>query len=200
MTEKIKDTGTVNTCTGTAYIHLATGFEEIEALTCADWLRRAGVDAKLVSVTGEKTVLGVHDILIQADILFEDADYDSCEMIILPGGMPGAVNLEAHPGLALQIQAFAKAGKLLAAICAAPLALATHGALEGKEATIYPGMEDRLNGAGATGENVTVCGNVITGAGPDVASEFALKLIEVLRGKEVRDRVASDILYDRRAR
>ena len=192
MTEKKTDN------TKTADIHLAPGFEEIEALTCADWLRRAGIDAKLVSVTGKREVLGVHSILVQADILFEDADYDSCEMIILPGGMPGATNLEAHSGLALQIQAFAKAGKLLAAICAAPLALATHGALEGKEATIYPGMEDRLRGARATGDNVTVCGNVITGAGPDVASEFALKLIEVLEGKEARDSVAADILFDRR--
>lgn len=180
------------------YIHLAEGFEEIEALTCADWLRRADIDAKLVSVTGNRAVTGVHGIVVQSDILFEEADYDSCEMIILPGGMPGAANLEAHKGLAEQIKAFAKAGRLLAAICAAPLVFATHGVLQGKAATIYPGMEDRLRGAKATGENVTICGNVITGAGPDVASEFALKLIEVLAGKAVRDSVAADILFDRR--
>ncbi|MGN0702134.1 MAG: DJ-1 family glyoxalase III [Lentihominibacter sp.] len=182
----------------TVYIHLAPGFEEIEALTCADWLRRAGIDAKLVSVTGERTVTGVHDIVVQADLLFEEAEYDRCEMIILPGGMPGAVNLEAHEGLGTQIKDFAKAGKLLAAICAAPLVFAAHGVLEGKEATIYPGMEDRLRGAVATGENVTVCGNVITGAGPDVASEFALTLIDVLKGEDAKAAVAEDILFNRR--
>lgn len=182
----------------TVYIHLATGFEEIEALTCADWLRRADIDAKLVSMTREKTVVGVHDISVNADLLFEEADYENCDMIVLPGGLPGATNLEDHAQLAEEIKKFAKAGKWLAAICAAPLVFATHGVLEGKKATIYPGMEDHLKGAEPSFENVTIDGNVITGLGPDVASEFALTLIEVLKGKAVREQVAEGILFDRR--
>ncbi len=179
------------------FIHLAEGYEEVEALTCVDVLRRAGVEAKTVSVTGNLLVRGAHGINIEADILFEDADYDACEMIVLPGGLPGATNLRDHAGLTEQVKAFAKAGKPLAAICAAPLALAAHGALEGKEATIYPGMESNLAGANPTGGTVTVDGNVITGMGPALAMEFALALVEFLKGEETKKEVATGLLYDR---
>ncbi|MDO4176488.1 MAG: DJ-1/PfpI family protein [Bacillota bacterium] len=181
------------------YVHLATGYEEVEALTCVDVLRRAGVDAKMVSVTGELAVRGAHDIDIMADLLFEDADYSSCEMIVLPGGMPGAANLRDHAGLTEKIKEFEAEGRKLAAICAAPLALAAHGALDGKAATIYPGLEDEhLKNAKASHANVTKDGNVITGIGPAIAMEFALALAEELKGKEVRDQVASGLLFDRR--
>ncbi len=179
------------------FIHLAEGYEEVEALTCVDVLRRAGVEAKMVSVTGNLLVRGAHGINMEADLLFEDADYDACEMIVLPGGMPGATNLRDHEGLKSQIEAFAKAGKSLAAICAAPLALAAHGALEGKNATIYPGMESYLAGATPTGGTVTVDGNVITGMGPALAMEFALALVEHLKGEETKKEVATGLLYDR---
>ena len=178
------------------FIHLAEGFEEVEALTAVDVLRRAGVDAKTVSVTGNKMVTGTHGIPVEADLLFEEADYGSCEMIVLPGGLPGATNLGSHAGLTDQIKAFAAAGKKVAAICAAPMVLSQCGILEGKEATIYPGMEEELAGAKATGANVTVCGNIITGKGPALAMEFALQLLEALKGREVRDKVASDMLYE----
>ena len=178
-------------------IHLAEGYEEVEALTCVDVLRRAGVDAKMVSVTGDLLVRGAHGINIEADVLFEEADYDACEMIVLPGGMPGATNLRDHAGLTARIEAFAKAGKPLAAICAAPLALAAHGALTGKNATIYPGMESYLAGANPTGGTVTVDGNVITGMGPALAMEFALALVEFLKGAETKKEVATGLLYDR---
>ena len=102
------------------YIHLAEGFEEVEALTVVDVLRRAGVDAQTVSMTGSKTVCGTHGIKVEADQLFEEADYGACEMIVLPGGLPGATNLRDHAGLTEQIKSFAKAGQSLAAICAAP--------------------------------------------------------------------------------
>ena len=176
------------------FIHLATGFEEVEALTCVDVLRRGGADALMVSVTGEKTVTGAHGIRVEADVLFEEADYGFCEMIVLPGGMPGATNLRDHEGLTAQIKDFASAGKPLAAICAAPLALAAHGALEGKKATIYPGMEEYLTGATPTGDDVTVDGNVITGKGPALAMEFALQLVETLRGRKVKEDVAKRLL------
>ena len=179
------------------FIHMAEGYEEVEALTCVDVLRRAGIDAKMVSVTGNRMVTGAHGISIEADLLFEEADYDACEMIVLPGGMPGATNLRDHAGLTAQIEAFAKAGRPLAAICAAPLALAAHGALEGKKATIYPGMEEYLASATPTGENVTVDGSVITGMGPALAMEFALTLVGYLKDEKTKKEVATGLLYDR---
>ena len=179
------------------FIHMAEGYEEVEALTCVDVLRRAGIDAKMVSITGSLLVKGAHGINIEADMLFEGADYESCEMIVLPGGMPGATNLRDHQGLTARIKEFAKAGKPLAAICAAPLALAAHGALEDKNATIYPGMESYLAGVKPTGSKVTVDGNVITGMGPALAMEFALTIVEFLKGGEIKKEVATGLLYDR---
>ena len=179
------------------FIHMAEGFEEVEALTCVDVLRRAGIDARMVSVTGNLAVKGAHGISVCADMLFEDADYGQCEMIVLPGGMPGATNLRDHAGLTAQIRAFTKAGKPLAAICAAPLALAAHGALDGKDATIYPGMEAHLGGKESTGQTVTVDGSVITGMGPALAMEFALTLVEYLKGEKTKKEVATGLLYDR---
>jgi len=176
------------------YVHLATGFEEIEALTIVDILRRADVDVKAVSITGEKLVLGSRDITVQADMLYEDADYEDCEMIVLPGGMPGAANLGAHRGLTDHIKDFAVSGKKVAAICAAPMVLGACGVLEGHEATIYPGMEDQLKGAKPTGANVTVSGNIITGKGPALAMDFALALVEILKGADVRKEVADGLL------
>lgn len=176
------------------YVHLATGFEEIEALTIVDVLRRAEVDVKTVSITGEKLVLGSRDITVQADLLYDEAEYDACEMIVLPGGMPGAANLGAHEGLTDHIKAFAKEGKKLAAICAAPMVFGACGILEGHEATIYPGMEDHLKGAKPTGANVTVSGNIITGKGPALAMEFALTLAEILKGSSVRKEVSEGLL------
>ena len=180
------------------YVHLAEGFEEVEALTIVDILRRAGEDVKTVSITGEKQVTGTHGVPVIADILYEDADYDKCKMIVLPGGLPGAANLEEHEGLAAHIKSFAgNPAKKLAAICAAPMAFGTHGVICGKRATIYPGMEDRLTGAGAeaTGEAVTVDGNIITGKGPAYAMEFALALVKELKGKAAADEVAEGLLF-----
>lgn len=177
------------------YIHLAEGFEEVEALTAADVLRRAGCEAELVSVTGEILVTGTHGIPVAADRLFEDADYADCEMIVLPGGLPGATNLLEHEGLKAQIRAFASEGKRLAAICAAPMILGAHRVIDGKRATIYPGMESHLSGAVPSGETVTVDGNIITGQGPALAMEFALQLVEEVKGKRVRDEVAAGLLY-----
>ena len=176
------------------FVHIAEGFEEIEALTVVDVLRRADCDAKMVSITGNIKVTGTHGIPVETDLLFEDADYSLCEMIVLPGGMPGASNLQAHKGLEEKIKAFAAEGKKVAAICAAPMVLAAHGVIAGKRSTIYPGMEDCLTGAVPTGESVTVDGNYITGKGPALAMEFALKLVEELKGAKVRDEVAKGLL------
>lgn len=177
------------------YVHLAEGFEEVEALTAVDVMRRVGIDAKTVSVTGERTVRGTHGVAVEADLIYEECDYEKCEMIVLPGGLPGASNLEAHEGLTGHIKDFAASGKKLAAICAAPMVFGACGILEGKAATIYPGMEEKLRGGKATGKSVTVDGNIITGRGPALAMEFALALVESIKGRAVRDEVADGLLY-----
>ena len=180
------------------YVHLATGFEEVEALTIVDVLRRAEIGVQTVSVTGEKMVAGTHGINVEADIVYDEADYENCEMIVLPGGLPGADNIQAHEGLAEHIKSFADNGKKLAAICAAPMVFGACDVLKGKKATIYPSMENCLTGAEATGENVTVDGNIITGMGPAIAMEFALALVENLKGKDTAENVADGLLFARR--
>lgn len=182
------------------YVHLAEGFEEVEALTIVDLLRRAKIEVQTVSVTGNKKVMGTHNIPVEADILYEEANYQECEMIVLPGGLPGSTNLQAHEGLTAHIKCFAAdENKKVAAICAAPMAFGSCGILEGKKATIYPGMEKHLTGAQPTGEGVTVDGRIITGMGPAWAMEFALALIEQLRDRKTADDVASGLLYTRKA-
>lgn len=177
------------------YVHLATGFEEIEALTAVDLLRRADIQVQTVSIEDKKEVTGAHNITVSADILFEEADYSQCEMIVLPGGMPGTKNLQKHQGLDSKIQEFYEAGKHIAAICAAPMILGAKGYLDGREATIYTGMEKHLGKAISTGAKAVVSDHIITGKGPGCAVDFALTLIEVLKGKEASEAVRKDILF-----
>ena len=179
------------------YIHLADGFEEIEALTVFDLLKRAEIDVNTVSVTGSLTVTAAHGAKIVADILFEDADYDDCEMIVLPGGMPGAKNLANHEDLMKKIYAFIDLGKPIAAICAAPaLVLGANGILKGKNATCYPGMIKFLEGSNILSSNVVIDENIITSRGPATAIDFSLAIIEYLKGKELQRQIAEDLLYD----
>ncbi|MGN1143049.1 MAG: DJ-1 family glyoxalase III [Anaerovoracaceae bacterium] len=178
-------------------IHLATGFEEVEALTAADLLRRAEIDCRLVSVTGERVVAGTHGISVEADCLFEEADYDACEMIVLPGGMPGAQGLRDHAGLGREIVRFAEEGKPLAAICAAPLVLGHYDVLQGRKSTIYPGMEEFLTGGVHVDKPVVRDGNLITGQGPAFAMEFALELVTFLKGEKTAKNMRRDLLLER---
>jgi 4-methyl-5(b-hydroxyethyl)-thiazole monophosphate biosynthesis len=164
-------------------VHLAEGFEEIEAICIIDVLRRAGFDVITVSVTGDLMVTGSHDIPVIADGHFENIDYNSIDMIVLPGGMPGAKNLNSHEGLKNQILQFNESGKPLGAICAAPLVFGKLGILKGKNATCYPGNEEYLEGAEITGSPTEVAGNIITGKGAGVAIDFALKIVEQLKGE-----------------
>lgn len=172
------------------YLYLADGFEEVEAMTVVDYLRRAGIDCKLVSMTGERLVRGTHDIRIETDLLFEDADHSKCEMMILPGGIPGAVNLDRNKDLAKEL----KSGRPISAICAAPMVLGHLGLLKGKKATIYPGMEHNLKGAIHVDEKVVQDGNVITSQGPATAVYFALEIIKTLKGEDGAQELAADIL------
>lgn len=177
------------------YVHLANGFEEIEALTIVDLLRRADLQVQTVSITGDKKVMGTHGIPVEADILYQEADYEQCEMIVLPGGLPGADYLGEHEGLTKHIRCFAENDKYLAAICAAPMVFGAQGILEGKKATIYPGMEDRLIGAEPQNEKVVVDGKIITSRGPATAMPFAIKLVELLKGKPAAADLAKGLLW-----
>jgi 4-methyl-5(b-hydroxyethyl)-thiazole monophosphate biosynthesis len=180
------------------YVHLADGFEEIEALTSVDLLRRVGVDVETVSIMGHLNVTGAHGIEAIADIVFEDADYDSCELIVLPGGLPGSTNLAAHEGLKQKLLSFANEGRKIAALCASPAAiLAPLGILDGKKATGYPGYEEAALGkAVKTPGDVVKDENIITSRGPATAMVFALALVEELCGKEKRDGLAKDLLFE----
>lgn len=175
-------------------VHLADGFEEIEAISIIDVLRRAGLNVVTVSVTGKLEVNGAHQIKVLADRLFESIDYSDVYMIVLPGGMPGASNLNAHEGLKQKIRTFVAENKQLAAICAAPLVLGNLGILDGKQAVCYPGFESHLKGANILQVPVVDSGNVITGRGAGVAIQFALKIVEKLVSTEKAELLASQML------
>ncbi len=177
------------------YLFLANGFEEVEGLTVVDLLRRAGIDCQTVSTTGELTVTSSHKITIHADRLFEDGALTDADMLVLPGGMPGTLNLLAHEGLKALLCSYAAEGKYLAAICAAPSVLGAHGLLKGKKATCYPGFEEKLTGAACTKDNVVVDGNIITSRGLGTAIEFALALITTLTDTHKATEVAASIQY-----
>lgn len=177
-------------------VHLANGFEEIEAISIIDVLRRADLDVVTISVTGKLEVNGAHQIKVLADELFENVDYSRIFMIVLPGGMPGASNLNAHEGLKAQIVKFNEEKKLLAAICAAPLVYGNLGILNGKQAVCYPGFEKYLKGAEILNQPVAESGNVITGRGPGAAIQFALKLVEKLVSVEKAELLASQMLVE----
>jgi 4-methyl-5(b-hydroxyethyl)-thiazole monophosphate biosynthesis len=179
------------------YVHLADGFEEIEALTVVDLLRRAEIPAETVSIMDRLNVTGAHGVEVVADILFEDADYHKCEMIVLPGGSQGAINLSVHDELTEKLYSFANTGRWIAAICAAPaFILGRHGILEGRKATCYPGLEVDLRGAEYIPEAVVVDENIITSKGPSTAMLFGLAVIAALDGEEKRTRIAADLLLE----
>jgi len=175
-------------------VHLAEGFEEIEAVSIIDVLRRSGMEVITVSTTGMGKVTGSHHITILADQLFEEVDYNLVDMIVLPGGMPGAKNLNNHHELKKQILQFSKKNKPLGAICAAPLVFGQLGILKGKKTTCFPGFEDYLEGANHTGAATEVDGNIITGKSAGVALKFALKIVEFFKGKDLADELAKKMI------
>lgn len=176
-------------------IHLATGFEETEAITVIDLLRRAGLNATTVSITGEKTVTGSHKISVIADKLYEEINYEDYDMIVLPGGMPGTTNLDEHLELKKRIIEFDLDEKWLGAICAAPLVLGKIGLLEDKEAICYPGFENTLLNAKISEKTTVVAHNIITSKGLGTAIEFGLAIIENLISKEKAEEIKKSIMY-----
>jgi 4-methyl-5(b-hydroxyethyl)-thiazole monophosphate biosynthesis len=177
------------------YIFLADGFEEIEGLTVVDLLRRAKIDISMVSVTGSRKVTGSHQIMTEAEILFEETDFHDADMLVLPGGMPGTTNLMKHEGLDKLLRDFSLKGKSLAAICAAPSVLGVKGILSGKDATCYPGHEEKLLGANIKDTVVVTDGNITTSKGMGTAIDFSLSLIKSNKGEEEARKIAGAIQY-----
>lgn len=176
-------------------VFFAEGYEEIEALTVVDLLRRAGIETKMISITEKKQVAGSHRISVNMDITLEDVDFEQIEMIVLPGGMPGTGNLEACEPLMEQIKAFHAKGKPIAAICAAPAVFGRLGLLKGQPACCYPGMEDELTGAQVTTQPVAKGERIITSRGMGTAIEFGLAIIEYFQGGQAAEEMAKAIVY-----
>ena len=176
-------------------VFLATGFEECEALLVVDIARRAGLDLKTVSVTGEKEVTSSHNVTVIADLLLGEVDFKEMDMIVLPGGMPGTKNLEACEPLMEQVEAFYKDGKCISAICAAPSIFGHKGFLKGRNAVSYPEFESHLEGAEVSRNSVEVSEHVTTSRGLGTAIDFGLAIVERYNGKAEADRIAKAIVY-----
>ena len=174
------------------YLFLVTGFEEIEAVAAIDVLRRAEIDVKTVSITGNQAVEGAHGIVVQADALFENCDFSNGQMLILPGG---TIKLGEHEALVQLIKEYYKNEKYIAAICAAPMILGNLGLLQGKEAIAYPGFEKYLKGAILSSEKVVRAGKIITAKGPGATIDFALKIVETLKSKELASKLAEEMIH-----
>jgi 4-methyl-5(b-hydroxyethyl)-thiazole monophosphate biosynthesis len=171
-------------------VPLADGFEEIEAVTIVDLLRRAGVEVRTASLAGRE-VTGSHGITVMADSGLDEVEAGDYDMIVLPGGMPGTTHLKSDSRVVRLLRQFAESGRYTAAICAAPSVLAHAGLLEGRKATSFPGF---LTAGSAPGirlseDAVVVDGKVATSRGPGTALPFGLALIELLEGPEVRREV-----------
>ena len=179
-----------------ACVLLAEGFEELEAVTILDVLRRAGIETEALSV-GNQRVAGAHGIPVLADRTLKEGAGERWDAVILPGGLPGATNLQEDPQVLALVQEQNRSGRMVAAICAAPIALASAGVLEGRRATCYPGFEDQLGKVERSEERVVIDGNVITSRGPGTALDFALTLVEELKGREAADALRDAMLITR---
>ena len=177
-----------------AFVLLATGFEEMEAIGTIDILRRGGIETVTVSVTGDKTVTGDHGIPVIADELIENIEneFSTCDALVLPGGGPGSVMLRDHPGVRDAVMQVFENRKLVAAICAAPRILGSLGLLDSKKATCYPGIEPELNCASIVGDNVVIDDNILTARGPGFVIDFGLAILNCLGAGA--GQVAGDLL------
>lgn len=173
------------------YIFLDNGFEEIEAITTIDLLRRANIPLTTVSITGNEMVKGAHEIYVKADTMIQDVDCSEAQMLILPGGATKLIDCKELCDLLVNHN---NQDKLIAAICAAPSVLGQLGILEGKQATCYPGFESYLGESYIDGL-VVESKNVITAKGPGLSADFAFCIIEKLAGDEVADEVYDAAQY-----
>ena len=178
-----------------AIIFFADGLEECEALITVDLLRRAGVEVTIASVMGRAEIVGAHKIRILCDAVAESVDLSAADAVILPGGLPGTEHLYESALVRGAVQSFAEAGKLVAAICAAPTVPGRMGLLKGKRATCYPGCEGDLEGADYADTETVTDGNFVTGSSLGAAIPFALAVIAWLDGQEKSDEVRKSIVY-----
>ena len=179
----------------TIFIFLAEGFEETEAVATIDILRRGGLEVISVSITNGSIVIGAHDIAVIADQVFDKTDFSHGDMLVLPGGMPGTKNLNAHAGLRDLLLRYNNEGKRIAAICAAPSILGELELLAGKQATVYPGYESSLTEATVVDLPVIKDGNIITAQSPGAVFDFGLAIITELFGQEKADEVAAGMVW-----
>ena len=176
-------------------IFMADGCEEIEGLTVVDIVRRAKMDITMISVNGKREVTSSHGVTFLADAVAEEVDYGALDGIVLPGGMPGTLQLGDHERVNGIIREFAEQKKLVAAICAAPSVLGAAGILEGKTAVCHPGFEGELKGANVIYENVAVDENIITSRGMGTAFDFGLAIVSYFMDDEVVADVRTHMIY-----
>lgn len=178
------------------FVFLAEGFEDIEALAPIDIMRRAGLPVETVSIADERVVTSAHGVGFVADRLLPEIDFEEADLLFLPGGLPGATNLDACQPLREGLLAHCKTGRMIAAICAAPLVLGHLGLLEGRRATCYPGFETELYGAEYTAALVEQDGQFVTGKGPGAAMELGYVLVERLKDKQTADALREGMMYN----
>ena len=176
------------------YMYFAQGFEETEAIASLDVIRRAGIDIFTVGV-GSKKITGAHNITVECDLDTEEATFTGLEGIVLPGGMPGTLNLEKSAAVQAAVDHCNANGIFIGAICAAPSILGHKGLLDGREAIAYPGFEEQLTGARISTHSVAQDGFIITAQGAGAAVAFGLKLVEALDGKARAEQLAASICY-----
>lgn len=178
-------------------LFLADGFEEVEALTVVDYLRRMDITVETVSITEDKKVRGAHDIIVISDTnLSKLKDIGSYDGVVIPGGLPGATNLRDNPEVVGIVKKMNENGKLTAAICAGPIVLERAGIIKDKKITSYPGFEEGLKEGIYIEENVVRDGNIITARGPALAVDFAIEIVDYLLGEEKAIELKKDILYN----
>ncbi len=178
-----------------AYVFLADGFEETEAIAPIDILRRSGLSVTTVSIMGRKMVNGSHGIPVEADALFEETDFSQAAMLVLPGGMPGTKNLDAHEGLRDLLSSAAEKNVVIGAICAAPSVLGNLGLLNGEKATCFPGFEDYLIGADVKKDPVVVSHNFVTSRGAGTALQFGFALSAQMKGVDFANDLARNMEF-----
>lgn len=174
------------------YVFLADGFEETEAIAPIDVMRRAKLDVKTVGVTGE-FVTSSHGVTVKADVTINDVDYKNIEGVVLPGGMPGTINLEKSQAVLDCVKYAYENNKIVSAICAAPSILGHLGILKNKNATAFPGFETELKGANHTGGFVETDENVITARGAGCAIKFGHAIVAKAVSKDVADKICGEM-------
>lgn len=178
------------------YQFIANGSEEIESLTTIDVLRRAGIETVTVSITGSEFAELSHGVTIKCDTTFEAVDLSDADMLLLPGGLPGADYLLEHEGVRKALVAQNAAGKKIGAICAAPQVLGDLGLLKGKRATCYPGFEVKLDEADYTADLFTIDGNIITGKGPAATLPYSYAILEMLGANDAAEALREGMMYN----